>query len=93
MSYYADNHVKCPYCDAPRPAFARVKTPRWEMLKPADAIEASLAHRLFNPFSVEHYDDMEYEAVLDFTKKTAQPVRGTKPFPSNLSFEFVEAEK
>ena len=93
MSYFADNHEKCPYCDAPRPAFARAKTPRWEVLIPADATEFALTHRLFNPFSVEHNDDTEYEAVLDFAEKTAQPVRGTNPFPSDLSFEFVEAEK
>ncbi|OQX00237.1 MAG: serine/threonine protein kinase [Desulfobacteraceae bacterium A6] len=93
MSYFADNQKKCPYCDAPRPAFARAKTPRWEVLIPADVTEFILTHRLFNPFSFEHNDDTEYEAVLDFSKKTAQPVRGTNPFPSDLSFEFVEAEK
>jgi hypothetical protein len=93
MSYFANNHVKCPYCDTPRSALTRAKTPRWEVLIPADATEFALTHRLFNPFSVEHNDDTEYEAVLNFAQKTAQPVRGTKPFPSDLSFEFVVAEK
>jgi serine/threonine protein kinase len=93
MSYFADKHKKCPYCGAPRPALAHAKTPRWEVLIPANATEFALTHRLFNPFSFEHNDDTEYEAVLDFTKKTAQPVRGTNPFPSDLLFEFVEAEK
>ena len=93
MSYFADNCEKCPYCEAPRPGFARAKTPRWEVLIPANATEFALPHRLFNPFSVEHNDATEYEAVLNFAKKTVQPVRGTGPFPPNLSFEFVEAEK
>lgn len=35
----------------------------------------------------------EYEAVLNFAAKTAVPVRGTQPFPDNLSFEFVEGGK
>jgi len=93
MSYFADNHKKCPYCNALRPAFARTKTPRWEVLIPADTTEFALAHCLFNPFSFEHNDDTEYEAVLDFANKTAHPMRGTNPFPAGLSFEFVKAEK
>jgi serine/threonine protein kinase len=93
MSYFVDDHKKCPYCDAPRPAFARAKTPRWELVIPADATEFALAHRLFNPFSFEHNDDTEYEAALDFAKKTAKPTRGTNPFPVDLSFEVVEAEE
>jgi len=93
MSYFAGNNKKCPYCDAPRPAFARAKTPRWEMLIPAGVTEFALAHRLFNPFSFENNDDTEYEAVLNFAKKTVKPVRGMNPFPPDLSFEFVETEK
>jgi len=93
MSYFADNHQKCPYCDAPRPAFVRAKTPRWEVLIPADTTEFALAHRLFNPFALERNDDTEYEVVLNYAKKTAQPVRGTNPLPSDLSFTFMESEK
>jgi serine/threonine protein kinase len=93
MSYFVDNHRKCPYCDATRPAFARAKTPRWEMLIVADTKQFALRHRLFNPFSVEHNDDAECEVAFDFEKKTAVPVRRTSPFPPDLSFEFVEAEK
>lgn len=93
MSYFADNYEKCPYCDASRPAFAWAKTNRWKVLIPADVKEFALPHRLCNPFSVEHYDDTEYEAVLDFAKKTAIPVRGTRPLPDGLTFDFVEAAK
>ncbi len=93
MSYFADEHQNCQYCDTPRPAFARAKTPRWEMLIPANAAEFVLRHRLFNPFSLEHNDDPEYEVVLDFAKKSAQPVRGENSFPPELSFEFVGVEK
>jgi hypothetical protein len=59
---------------------------------PASTTEAELPHRLFHPFSFEHNDDEEYEAVLDFNAKTAFPVRGTKPFPDNLTFEFVSSD-
>ncbi len=89
MSFYADDHESCPYCGEKRPAFIRVKTSRWEILIPGSAREAVLPHRLFHPFSFEHNDDTEYEAVLDFTAKTAFPIRGTKPFPDKLTFEFV----
>jgi serine/threonine protein kinase len=93
MSYFGNECVKCPYCDASRPPFARAKTPRWELFIPANVNEYALPHRLFYPFSLEHNDDTEYEATLDFEKKTAQPVRGTKLFPAELSIEFVGEEK
>ena len=93
MSYFVDGHAQCPYCSAPRPAFARAKTPRWELSIPPDTTECALPHRLFYPFSFEHHDDTQYEAVLDFVKKTAQPVRGTEPLPPDLSIAFVGAEK
>lgn len=93
MSYFADNFNACPYCKTPRPAFARVKTNRWEVLIFTTVKEFALPHRLFHPFSFEHNDDTEYEASLDIAKMTVQPVRGTKPFPPGLSYEFVGAEK
>jgi hypothetical protein len=46
---------------------------------------------MFNDFSLEHHDDTAHEVVLNFTEKTAQPVRGTKAFPDDLVFEFEEA--
>jgi len=93
MSYFEDNCERCPYCDVSRPAFACAKTNRWKVLIPADVKEFALPHRLFNPFSVENNDDTEYEASMDFGKKIVKPVRGTNPFPADLSFEFVEAGK
>jgi len=89
MSFYADDHESCPYCGEKRPAFIRVKTSRWEILIPSSTTEAALPRRLFHPFSFEHNDDTEYEAALDFTAKTAFPIRGTKAFPDKLTFEFV----
>lgn len=89
MSFYADDYECCPYCGEERPAFIRVKTSRWEFLIPSSVTEVALPHRLFHPFSFELNDDTEYEAVLDFTAKTAFPIRGTKTFPDKLTFEFV----
>jgi len=91
MSYFADNHKKCPYCKAPRPAFVRAKTERWEIIISADTKEFPLPHRLFYPFSFEKNDDTVYEAFLD--GKSVQPVRGTDSFPKNLAFDLTEAVK
>ncbi|EPL4105803.1 hypothetical protein MWR74_007055, partial [Pseudomonas aeruginosa] len=93
MSHFADEYAQCPYCGAARPAFIRVKTPRWEILIPGGATEFRLPQRLFHPFSFEYFDNTAYEAMLNFAAKTAVPVRGTLPFPDNLTFEFVEACK
>jgi hypothetical protein len=93
MSHFADEHARCPYCGAAHPAFIRAKTPRWVMLIPGDAAQAALPQRLFHPFSFEHHDDTAHEAVLDFAAQIAVPVRGTQPFPDNLTFEFVEGGK
>ncbi len=93
MSYFVDRHAECPYCSAARPVFARVSTPRWEMCVPPGTTEIALPHRLFYPFSFECGADAEYEANLDWAKRTARPLRGTKPFPPDLSIEFVEAVK
>jgi serine/threonine protein kinase len=93
MSYFADDNKKCPYCAAPRPAFIRIRTPRWEVLIPGSAKKLSLPQRLFYPFSFDHNDETECEAVPDFSAKTAFPVRGTSAFPDNLTFEFVEAAR
>ena len=91
MSFFADDHSECPYCSAPRRAFIRAITPRWEIVIPSDAEQFDLPHRLFHPFSFEQNDDTEHEANFNVVEKTARPVRGTKPFPDNLAFEFVEA--
>ena len=93
MSYFADGYERCPYCGSSRPSFAPVKTHRWEICVSSSSNECALPHRLFHPFSFEHNGDAEYEATLDWVKRTIQPGRGTKPFPSVLSMEFVEAVK
>ncbi|MFG8914330.1 serine/threonine protein kinase [Pseudomonas aeruginosa] len=93
MSHFADEYAQCPYCGAARPAFIRVKTPRWEILIPGGATEFRLPQRLFHPFSFEYFDNTAYEAMLNFAAKTTVPVRGTLPFPDNLTFEFVEGCK
>lgn len=93
MSYFVDKQAQCPYCSAPRPAFARATTSRWEICIPPGTTEFALPHRLFHSFSFEHGYDAEYEATLDCASRTAQPVRGTKPFPPDLCVEFVEAAR
>lgn len=90
MSYFADDHKKCPYCGALRPRFIRAMTPRWKIVIPGSATDFRLPHRLFHPFSLEHNDDTAYEAVVE---KTVFPARGEKAFPENLVFEVVEGEQ
>ena len=92
MSYFAADHRECPYCGEPRSSFIRARTPRWEIVIPGSAKEFALPRRLFQPFSFEHNDAKEYEVVTDFTAKIVSPVRGTRPFPNNMTFEFVGAE-
>ena len=93
MSYFVDDHTQCPYCHVARASFIRAITPRGNMVIPGSAAELALPHRLFHPFSFEHDDAQEYEAVLDFKAKTAFPARGTKTFPDTLAFEFVGGTK
>jgi serine/threonine protein kinase len=93
MSYFARDYTRCPYCCASRGTLIRASTPRWEIVIPSTAEQFCLPHRLFHPFSYEKNDDTEHEAVLNVTEKSAWPVRGTKPFPEELAFEFVEAER
>lgn len=93
MSYFAQDHTECPYCSASRGTLIRASTPRWEIVIPSTAKQFCLPHRLFHPFSFERNDDDEYEAVLNVAEKTARPVRGTKPFPEELAFEFEEGER
>jgi serine/threonine protein kinase len=93
MSYFVDTHTRCPYCTAARPVFARIRTPRWDLCVRHHTTEIALPRRLFYPFSLEHDDGAEYEANLDWAKRTVRPVRGTKPFPPDLSIEFLEAVK
>lgn len=93
MSYFIEND-KCPFCDYPHPAYAEARTPEWSMViqdqGSEQPFEAPLPHRLFNAFSLEHGDDTEYEAVVDFGRKEVTPVRGTRNFPAELTFKFVE---
>ena len=93
MSYFnAPDFKECPYCGNPRPAFVIAKTDHWQMNLLSDnksIFQALLPHRLFNPFSLASGDDTEYEADIDLEKKIVKHVRGTKPFPSDLTFEFV----
>lgn len=93
MSYFVEDSEKCPYCDAPLPAFIRARTSRWEAIIPDNSKEFAIPHRMFHPFSFEHHDDAEYEAILDGKTKTVFPARGTKTFPDSLKFTFVEAAK
>ena len=93
MSYFAEGNTICPFCSTPRPAFIRVKTPRWEIVIPGSFKTFEIPHRLFYPFSFEHNDDTECEVALNFGEEAALPLRGTKAFPDGLTFQFVEAEK
>ncbi|MDN6856785.1 serine/threonine protein kinase [Pseudomonas sp. CAN2814] len=88
MSYLFDEHTCCPYCQAPRPPFACARTSRGEIAIPARTQHFALPHRLFHPFSFEHNETQAYEVDLDFTAKTARPVRGTPAFPDTLTFTF-----
>ena len=96
MSYFSiPDFEKCPYCQSERPAFVVAKTKRGHMnlfVKGGVTFEASLPHRLFHPFSLADGDNREYEVEVDLVHKKVQPVRGTKIFPKDLEFEFVNVD-
>lgn len=92
MSYHSEGKA-CPFCGEQRPVVVYAKTSRWTMVLQsqdgADRFEAFLPHRLFHSFSLEHSDETEYEAVIDMSNRSVEPVRGTRGFPTNLKFEFA----
>lgn len=92
MSHGID-HIKCPYCKAPRMKTAIATTDRWQMVIQADGTEVKLPHRLFNPFSLELNADTAFEAVLDFKGESATRVRGTDPLPTGLTFRFLKGSR
>ncbi len=94
MSYYnSPDFENCPYCGSSRPAFVIAKTGRWQMNlfdNGKNSFKTFLPHRLFHPFSLASGDFPEYEAQIDLSgKNEPKPVRGSKPFPVDLTFEFV----
>ena len=91
MSYYADSE-ECPYCDSERPEYFLAKTERWSMvLQTGEHCDRMpLPHRLFNAFSLEHGDDSEYEASVDFDNRRVTAVRGTSRFPEDIVFAYVK---
>ena len=94
MSYFPKENVQCPFCDRPRPAFviAKIKDRDWEKVffEGSDRIHP-LPHRLFHQFSLSRGADVEYEAEIDFSKRLARPVRGSRSFPRELEFGFVDS--
>lgn len=98
MSYFfSPDFEKCPYCQAPRPAFAIARTNRGSfILESADRenlFHSPLPQRLFHPFSLADGDNVEYEAEINLSDKKAKAVRGTKPLPSDLIFDFIDAQE
>lgn len=93
MSYFSTpDFENCPYCQRQRPAFVIAKTKRGRMnlLGSGDGtFEATLPHRLFRPFSLAEGDNSEYEVEVDFVRKRVLPVRGTRSFPNDLEFDFI----
>lgn len=89
MSFFR-THVACPYCSAARPAHAVATTDRWQVvLHGTGQVEVPLPHRLFNAFSLVGNSHTEFEALVDFDRRTASHVRGTNALPESLTFEFV----
>lgn len=89
---YRQDSVICPYCHKPLPGFAVARTDKWKMNLVSSgetSFEVLLPQRLFLPFSFASGDLPEYRAVVNLVDKTVVPVRGTKPFPKDLSFEFI----
>ena len=93
MSYFSTpDFENCPYCQRQRPSFVIAKTKRGRMNllgRGNGTFEATLPHRLFQPFSLAEGDNSEYEVEVDLVRKRVLPVRGTRKFPDDLEFEFI----
>ena len=91
MSYY-NSEPECPYCGDTLPAHFLAKTEHWSMVLQTNGLhgETILPHRLFNAFSLEHGDDLAFEASLDCERRWVKPVRGTSKFPDGITFTYVE---
>ncbi|WP_077235287.1 serine/threonine protein kinase [Herbaspirillum sp. VT-16-41] len=92
MSYFADDAQACPYCGVARPALVRASTPGWTMVMPATDGEWALPHRLLHPFSCARHHETEHEVIVKASARKVDPVRGTKPLPPQLSFDFLPTE-
>lgn len=97
MSYFdGPDFAHCPYCQLKQPAYVIAKTNRGQMYLPISGngvFEVRLPRRLFHPFSPIDGDACEYEAEIDPARKMVLPVRGTKPFPDGLEFEFANSDR
>lgn len=90
-SFYHGQFDACPWCDAELPCYC-VATSRTEyrmVLQGASNSRYGLPQRMFGPFYPETHALTEYEAQVDLNGKECLPVRGTRPFPDGLTFEFV----
>lgn len=94
MSYYAQQHTSCPYCDAVRPPCLVVRSRRWTCIYPiAEEREViCLPQRLFEPFSLTLESDTDYVGCLDGTSRRLVPERGCT-FPEELCQELLEEDR
>ena len=90
-SFYHGQFEACPWCDEKLPHYcvASFATGGKMVLQGAGNGRYELPRRLFGPFYPEVHDSPEYEVQVDLGGEVCLPVRGTRPFPQGLTFDFA----
>ena len=90
-SFYHGQFDVCPWCDAKMPYYcvATSHIGYRMVLQGASNSRYKLPQRMFKPFYPETHASTEYEVQIDLNGKECLPVRGTRPFPRGLTFDFV----
>lgn len=80
----------CPWCDEQLPYYCvACSASGWRMvLQGSNNGRYELPQRMFRPFYPETQARSEYEVQVDLNGKECLPVRGTRPFPQGLNFDF-----
>lgn len=77
MGYYAGKHKTCPFCDAPRPPCALLRTSFWEKVAIVDdGNEVTLPRRLFNSYSPAALGGRTFNAAFDKDARAFIPAFG-----------------
>lgn len=90
-SFYHGQFDACPWCDEKLPYYcvASFSSGRKMVLQGSNNGRYELPQRLFGPFYPETHSRPEYEVQVNLNGMECLPVRGTRAFPSGLTFDFI----
>lgn len=98
MTYFPESVKLCPYCDSDNSPYVLIKTSRWRLLaSEKDVTDGTLGlpHRMFHPFSLRQFDEIErycesdVTLSLDFGRRISAAQRGSV-LPEGIEVSFSE---